>query len=131
MVTRHDEFLRLHFHCLMCFFSALFHNSNFPLIMALTEKQKTELLQGACAAIEEIKKEVKEDVIKDYMIPPLVRIKTGELVGFSVIMQLSGRYTYNEETLKDWKHKLKADDWHISVSHNRLSLTFKVRYKEV
>lgn len=31
MVTRHDELLRLHFACFMCFFSALFHNSYIPL----------------------------------------------------------------------------------------------------
>lgn len=35
MVTRHDELLRLYFHCLLCFFGALFYNSNFPLIMVV------------------------------------------------------------------------------------------------
>lgn len=128
MVTRHDELLRLHFHCLLCFFGALLYNSNFPLIM--TEKQKNELLQDVCAAMEGIHLEVLDDVIKDYEIPPLVNTKTGQCTGFAIVIQLSGRYNYNEDTLKDWKHKLKADEWFIGINSNRLYVTFKVRYKE-
>lgn len=96
----------------------------------MTEEQKNELLQDVCAGFEKIKSEVLDDVIKFYEIPPLVNTKTGQNTGFAVVLQLSCRYTYNEHTLKVWKHLLKADEWSVSVNCNRLFVTFKVRYKE-
>lgn len=131
MVTRHAVFLRLCFVCLVSFFCSLFIHPNFPLIMALTEEQKRNLLEEACQAIEKIKSEVGKDTIKCLELPPIVNIKTGEYIGFAVIFQLSGRYQYTENTLNVWKHKLKADDYSVTVCNNRLFVTYKVRFKEI
>lgn len=98
--------------------------------MALTEEQKRDLLEEACQAIEKIKSEVGKDTIKYLELPPLVNIKTGEYIGFAVMLQLSARYRYSEETLIEWKTRLKADDWYVSVNCNRLFVTYKVRFKE-
>ena len=96
----------------------------------MTEKEKDNLLKDAVAAIGVIKAQYEGEVIKDYEIPPLVNMNTGENIGFGVKMQLSTRYDYDEELLTEWKRLLKADDWHISVKRNQLHVTFKVRYKK-
>lgn len=96
----------------------------------MTEEQKNELLQDACAAIEEIRLETGGYVIKFLSLPPLVNTKTGQCIGFAVILQLSGRYQYTENTLNVWKNKLKANDYSVTVCNNRLYVTYKVRYKE-
>lgn len=98
--------------------------------MALTEQQKDDLLQDACAAIEDIRRQVGADTIKYFELPPIVNVKTGRYIGFAVMLQLSCRYRYTEEILNEWKNKLKADDWYISVNCNRLFVTYKVRFKE-
>lgn len=96
----------------------------------MTEEQKNNLLQDACAAIEEIQLETGGNVIKYYEIPPLVNTKTGKNIGFAVILMLSGRYQYTENTLNVWKNKLKANEYSVTVCNNRLCVTYKVRYKE-
>lgn len=96
----------------------------------MNTKQKEELLKHVVDAIGEIKAECNVDVIKDFEIPTLVNMKTMQEIGLSAILQLSLRYTYNEETLTRWKNMLKADEWYISVKYNQLHVTFKVRYKE-
>ncbi len=96
----------------------------------MTEKEKDNLLKDAVAAIGVIKAQYEGEVIKDYEIPPLVNMNTGEDIGFGVKMQLSTRYDYDEELLTEWKRLLKADDWHISVKRNQLHVIFKVRYKK-
>ena len=96
----------------------------------MNEKEKDNLLKDAVAAIGVIRAQYDSEVIKDYEIPTLVNMNTGENIGFGVKMQLSTRYNYDEELLTEWKRLLKADDWFISVKWNRLHVTFKVRYKE-
>jgi hypothetical protein len=96
----------------------------------MNEKEKDELLKDAVAAIGVIKAQYDGEVIKEYEIPPLVNMNTGETTGFGVQMQLNTRYDYDEEIFTSWKRLLKADDWHISVKRNQLYVTFKVRYKK-
>lgn len=96
----------------------------------MSKKEKDDLLKDAVAAIGVIKAQFDAEVIRNYEIPPLVKTKTGEDIGFGVKMQLSTRYDYDEELLTEWKRLLKADDWYISVKCNQLHVTFKVRYKK-
>jgi hypothetical protein len=96
----------------------------------MTEKQKDELLKHVVDAIYAIKAQFKVEIIKDYVIPPLVNIKTMQDIGFAVKLQLNTRYDYDEEMLTQWKNMLKADDWYISVKRNQLHVIFNVRYKE-
>ena len=96
----------------------------------MNEKEKDDLLKDAVAAIGVIKAQFDDEVIRDYEIPKLVNMNTGENTGFGVKMLLSTRYDYDEELLTEWKRLLKADDWYISVKRNQLHVTFKVRYKK-
>jgi len=96
----------------------------------MNEKQKKELLRDIVAAIDAIKAQFEVEVIKDYVILPIVNISTMQALGFTVKLQLSTRYDYDEKMLTKWKNMLNADCWYISVKRNQLHVTFKVRYKE-
>jgi hypothetical protein len=96
----------------------------------MNEKEKDDLLKDAVAAIGVIKAQYDGEVIKEYEIPPLVNMNTGETTGFGVQMQLNTRYDYDEAMLTEWKRLLKADEWYINVKRNQLHVTFMVRYKE-
>ena len=92
--------------------------------------KEEESIKHTNEAIEAIKKEVQKDVIKDYMLPPLVNMKTGKTTGHGVEMQVSTKYDYSEDVLKDWKEKLGADGWNIRVRRNQLFIRFFVHYDE-
>ena len=92
--------------------------------------KQEESIKHTNEAIEAIKKEVQKDVIKDYMLPPLVNMKTGKTTGHGVEMQVSTKYDYSEDVLKDWKEKLGADGWNIRVRRNQLFIRFFVHYDE-
>lgn len=96
----------------------------------MSEKQKDELLKHIVGAIGAIKAKFAVDVIKDYVIPPLVNTKTRKNIGFLVVLELSTLYIYDEEMLMKWKNMMKADEWYISVDSNQFNVTFTVRYKE-
>ena len=92
--------------------------------------KEEESIKHTNEAIKAIKKEVQKDVIKDYMLPPLVNMKTGKTTGHGVEMQVSTKYDYSEDVLKDWKEKLGADGWNIRVRRNQLFIRFFVHYDE-
>lgn len=92
--------------------------------------RQEESIKHTNEAIEAIKKEVQKDVIKDYMLPPLVNMKTGKTTGHGVEMQVSTKYDYSEDVLKDWKEKLGADGWNIRVRRNQLFIRFFIHYDE-
>ena len=92
--------------------------------------KQEESIKHTNEAIEAIKKEVQKDVIKDYMLPPLVNMKTGKTTGHGVEMQVSTKYDYSEDVLKDWKEKLGADGWNIRVRRNQLFIRFFIHYNE-
>lgn len=90
---------------------------------------KQKLFVDVVSAIGVIRAKYDRKVLKDLVLEPLVRIGTGEQIGFAVKILLYSRYSYNDEMVTDWKRLLKADDWFFSLKQNQLSVTFKVRYK--
>ena len=92
--------------------------------------KEEESIKHTNEAIKAIKKEVQKDVIKDYMLPPLVNMKTGKTTGHGVEMQVSTKYDYSEYLLKDWKEKMGADGWNIRVRRNQLFIRLFVHYDE-
>lgn len=87
-------------------------------------------IENAVKAIDEIKAQYKVEVIKDYEIPPLVNMKTGQTTGHGITLQLSTKYDYDENLLNEWKEKLQADEWMLRVRRSQLWVTFRVRYFE-
>lgn len=67
-------------------------------------------------------------VIKDWEIPPLVNIETGKDTGFAVIIRIAPKYEYTNDLLNEWKEKLSADEYTITVKKNQLQVKFIVRY---
>lgn len=90
-------------------------------------KEKTK--EHAAEVLKAIKAElVSSDVIKSYEMPTLCDMKTGEDTGFAVILTLSTKYDYTSDLLNDWKERLEADDYTITVSRNQLRVKFHVRF---
>lgn len=83
--------------------------------------------EHAAEVIKTIQDECAKGVIKDYEMPPLVNIKTGKTIGFAVVLQVGGKYDYDEDLLNSWKERFEADEYQVSVKHNQLWLTFKIR----
>ena len=83
--------------------------------------------EHAAEVIKAMQDEYAKDVIKDYVMPPLVNMKTDEAIGFAVALQVSAKYDYNERLLNEWKERFDADEYQVSVKHNQLWLTFKIR----
>ena len=82
----------------------------------------------AASVIREIKAEINEDVIKDYEMPTLCNIQTARETGCAVILTLSTKYDYPNEIFDDWRKRLEASDYIISVLRNRLRLRFNVMF---
>ena len=82
----------------------------------------------AFEVLKEIKAEINEGVIKDHEMPTLCDIQTCEETGFAVILTLSTKYDYTSAVLDDWRKRLEADDYMISVKRNQLRVRFNVMY---
>ena len=87
-----------------------------------------ESIKHSHEVVEAIKQDLQDDVIKDYMMPPLVNMKTGNTTGHGVELQVSTKYDYSEDVLKDWKEKLGADGWNIRIRRNQLFIRFFIHY---
>ena len=85
-------------------------------------------IKKAVSVLKEIKAEVKDGVIKDSKMPSLCNMDTGKKTGFAVILTLSTKYDYPSATLEDWRRRLDADDYMISVSRNQLKVRFNVMF---
>lgn len=95
----------------------------------LTEKkQNKKEIKQAVSVLREIKAEVKEGVIKSSEMPSLCNIDTGKETGFAVILTLSTKFDYKRAMLEDWRRRLDADDYMISVSRNQLKVRFNVMF---
>ena len=95
----------------------------------LTEKkQNKKEIKQAVSVLREIKAEVKEGVIKSSEMPSLCNIDTGKKTGFAVILTLSTKFDYERAMLEDWRRRLDADDYMISVSRNQLKVRFNVMF---
>lgn len=91
----------------------------------MTKKKTTE---QAAKALKEIMAELNDGVIKDYEMPTLCNMETGKETGFAVILTLSTKFDYTDVILAQWREKLKADDYMISVRRNQLKVRFNVMY---
>ena len=82
----------------------------------------------AFEVLKEIKAEVNSDVIKDHEMPTLCNMETCKETGFAVILTLSTKYDYTSAVLDDWRKRLEAEDYMISVKRNQLRVRFNVMY---
>lgn len=89
---------------------------------------KKKTTEQAVKALKEIMAELNDGVIKDYEMPTLCNMGTGKETGFAVILTLSTKFDYTDVILAQWREKLKADDYMISVRRNQLQVRFNVMY---
>ena len=88
----------------------------------------SKTIEHAASVLKEIKAEINEGVIKDYEMPTLCNMETARETGFAVILTLSTKYDYTSAILDDWRKRLEASDYMISVKHNQLRVRFNVMY---
>ena len=88
----------------------------------------SKTIEHAASVLREIKAEINEDVIKDYEMPSLCNMQTARETGFAVILTLSTKYDYTSAILDDWRKRLEASDYMISVKRNQLRVRFNVMY---
>ena len=88
----------------------------------------SKTIEHASSVLKEIKAEINEDVIKDYEMPSLCNMQTARETGFAVILTLSTKYDYTSAILDDWRKRLEASDYMISVKRNQLRVRFNVMY---
>ena len=84
--------------------------------------------EQAAKALKEIMAGLNPDVIKDYEMPTLCNMETAREAGFAVILTLSTKFDYTSAVLDDWRKRLEADDYMISVKRNQLRVRFNVMY---
>ena len=86
--------------------------------------------EHAASVLKEIMAGLNPDVIKDYEMPTLCNIETAREMGFAVILTLSTKFDYTSAVLDDWRKRLEADDYMISVKRNQLRVRFNVMYEK-
>lgn len=86
--------------------------------------------EHAASVLKEIKAEINPDVIKEYEMPTLCNMETARETGFAVILTLSTKFNYTSAVLDDWRKRLEADDYIISVKRNQLRVRFNVMYEK-
>ena len=84
--------------------------------------------EHAASVLKEIMAGLNPDVIKDYEMPTLCNMETAKETGFAVILTLSTKFDYTSAVLDDWRKRLEADDYMISVKRNQLRVRFNVMY---
>lgn len=84
--------------------------------------------EQAYKVLKEIETEVNDGVIKECQIPTLCNMNTLEETGFAVVLTLSTKFDYRNTMLDNWKERLSADDYMISVRRNQMQVRFNVRY---
>jgi hypothetical protein len=84
--------------------------------------------EQAAKALKEIMAGLNPDVIKDYEMPTLCNMETARETGFAVILTLSTKFDYTSAVLDDWRKRLEADDYMISVKRNQLRVRFNIMY---
>ena len=89
---------------------------------------KKKTTEQAAKALKEIIAELNSEVIKDYEMPTLCNMETCKETGFAVVLTLSTKFDYTDVILAQWREKLKADCYIISVRRNQLKVRFNVMY---
>ena len=84
--------------------------------------------EHAASVLKEIMAGLNLDVIKDYEMPTLCNMETARETGFAVILTLSTKFDYTSTVLDNWRKRLEADDYMISVERNQLRVRFNVMY---
>ena len=84
--------------------------------------------EHAASVLKEIMAGLNPDVIKEYEMPTLCNMETARETGFAVILTLSTKFDYTSAVLDDWRKRLEADDYIISVKRNQLRVRFNVMY---
>ena len=84
--------------------------------------------EHAASVLKEIMTGLNPDVINDYEMPTLCNMETARETGFAVILTLSTKFDYTSAVLDDWRKRLEADDYMISVKRNQLQVRFNVMY---
>lgn len=84
--------------------------------------------EHAASVLKEIMAGLNPDVIKDYEMPTLCNMETARETGFAVILTLSTKFDYTSAVLDDWRKRLEAADYMISVKRNQLRVGFNVMY---
>lgn len=74
--------------------------------------------------IKALQKENSTDAIKGSECQLVVNSMTNETLGYDISLQVSAKYTYTEELLKEWKERFLVDRFHVKVVHNQLWLVF-------
>lgn len=87
-------------------------------------------IENAASVLKEIKAEVKDEVIKDYHISKLCNIETARETGFAVCLTLRTKFYYTSSVLENWRKRLYAEDYFISVRQNQLRIRFNVMYRK-
>lgn len=85
-----------------------------------------QTIEQAANVLKEIKTEVREGVIKETRISQLSNIEMKKQVGYVVFLTLSAKFDYSRPTLEDWRKRLQAEDFVISVNRNTLQIRFYV-----
>ena len=85
-------------------------------------------IEQVAQALMEIMAEVKDGVIKDYKIRPMLNLETGKKSGFAVNLTLSSKYDFVSTILDNWQKRLKAHHYIISVKYNQLLVQFRVLF---
>lgn len=96
----------------------------------------SKTIEHAASVLREINAEISEGVIKDYEIgvikdyemSTLSNMKPVRETGFAVILTLSTKYDYTSAILDDWRERLDAFDYWITVKRNQLRVRFNVMY---
>lgn len=89
---------------------------------------KKKTTDNAYEVLKAIKAELNSDVIKDYSMPTLCNMETAKVTGFAVILTLSTKFDYTNKVLDNWRDRLSADDYMITVRRNQLRVRFNVMY---
>lgn len=84
--------------------------------------------EQAAKALKEIMAELNDGVIKDYEMPTLCNMETAKETGFAVILTLSTKFDYTNRVLDNWKDRLSADDYMITVRRNQLRVRYNVMF---
>ena len=79
------------------------------------------------SVIEEIKAEVKGNVIRDCEILGLVDANAAGGMEFMVHLLLSDEFDYHSAVLENWRRRLEADYYVVGVLINKLTIRFYVR----
>lgn len=88
----------------------------------------SKTIEHAASVLKEIKAEIKECVIRDYEMPTLSSMNPPRETGFAVILTLSTKFGYTSSVLDDWRKRLEASDYMVSVKRNQLRVSFNVMY---